>query len=368
MLPLTLAGQTELAQSHRMAVRVQVLHADRPVFELSGRMVGASVTASADRAIMRNLSGSLVDPEGTLSVTDAGDLLSPYDAEVKPWRGVVLPSGARDWVPLGVFRLTNSDISDGPDGTTIDLTGQDRALIYQVPLPGPVTIPAGTPVEKAIELLLAKVNGALQFQPWITKTTVGPLIYESDTQAWDAALTLAESVGGWLFHDRDGLCRLAPFDTVSAPGQRFERTLLTVSKGEDADEIHNSVIMQSSDSGAVVRVIAEDTDTLSPTYVNGRFGRRQITVTNPHLGTVQQAERAATARLVQELGRSQTVSWECVPDPQTDPGDVVIVHRPQAKVVNRQVVVASVSLALDVEGAMSVQGRRSIVGQSGQTL
>lgn len=34
-----------------------------------------------ERPIMRNLDVSLVDPGGTLSLADAGELLSPYDAE-----------------------------------------------------------------------------------------------------------------------------------------------------------------------------------------------------------------------------------------------------------------------------------------------
>jgi len=270
-------------------------------------------------------------------------------------------------VPLGVFRLTSTDVKDGPDGLTVSLTGQDRALGFQVPLPGPVTIPAGTPVERAIRLLLQRVNGSMLYSPWITGRTVGPLLYEADSDAWDSALTLAESVGGWLFHSRNGRCVLAPYAGALTPTvQRFEKTLLSVSRSEDADSIRNSVVVQSAESGVgKITATAEDTDPQSPTYVLGRYGRRQVTVTNPHVGTPAMALGAAQARLIRELGRSQQVTWSCVPDVQTDPGDSVVVHRPRAGLHERKLVVAGVSLPLGVEGEMTVTARRSIVLQGG---
>lgn len=85
--------------------------------------------------------------------------------------------------------MTRSEVSDSPSGTVLDLTGLDRAKKYQVPLPGPVTINAGTPVERAIRELLSRVNGGLRYRPWITGRTVGPLLYEADAEAWDSALT-----------------------------------------------------------------------------------------------------------------------------------------------------------------------------------
>lgn len=370
MYPLTARGRAVQARSHRIAIRVEVIHGGRVVTELVGYVTGGSVNAETDRPIMRNLTLTIVDPDGTLSATDVGDLLSPYDAEIKPWRGVVTSSGVVNWVPLGVYRLTSTSVDESDEGLVVSFTGQDRALTYQTPLPGPVTVPAGTAVETAVQALLARVNGALQFRPWTTGRTVGPLLYESDTQAWDAALTLAESVGGWLFHDRDGVCVMAPYaNTVSSSLLRFESTLLSVSRGEDADEIHNVVVVQSSESGSgVIRATAEDTNPDSPTYARGAYGRRQITVTNPHVGTPAQAVEAAQARLIQELGRSETVSWECVPDVQLDPGDVVTVHRPRAGVVNRRVVVAGVVLPLGVDGAMSVSARKSVITQAGAAL
>jgi len=355
------------AQSHRAVFRLHVLHGRMVVAELSGVVLSGQVTADPERSIMRNLALSIVDVDGTLSNTDLGGLLSPYEAEVRPWRGVVLPSGDREWVPLGTFRLTNSDITDGDSGMSVNLTGHDRALIYQTPLPGPVTISAGTPVETAIGTLLSRVYAGFSWDPWRTGVTLGPLLYDSSDQAWDAALTLAESVGGWLFHDRMGEPVFAPFgNNPSTASQRFAETLLSVTKGEDSDEIHNSVVMQSTDSGVGrIVAVAEDLDIASPTYVNGRHGRRQITITNPHIGGPVQAKQAAVAQLTRELGRSETITWECVPDLRTDPEDLVKVHRPRAGVVDRQVSVASLSMPLDVTGSMQVTGRRTIIGQDG---
>lgn len=352
MFPLTSAGQVVQGQSHQRVVQVQVLHGGRAVAELAGAVLSGSVDSQADQPILRSMSLTVVDESGHLSKTDVGEVLSPYDAEIRLLMGVVLPSGRPDVVPLGVFRLASTSVEDGPEGLVVALTGQDRALGYRVPLPGPVTIPAGTPVEKAIRLLLQRVNGAMRYSPWMTGRTVGPLLYEADSEAWDSALTLAESVGGWLFHDRNGGCVLAPYAGALSPTvQRFDKTLLSVSRSEDADGIRNSVVVQSAESGVgKITATAEDTDPQSPTYVLGRYGRRQRTITNPHVGTPAMAVQAAQARLVRELGRSQQVTWRCVPDVQPDPGDSAIAHRPRAGLFERKLIVAGTSLPLNVEG------------------
>lgn len=380
MDPLTARGAVLQGRSHNLAIRALILHAGRAVYEMSvypttdqladrpGQVLSSRVTADVDRPTMRSLAISLVDPTGELSRTDAGQLLSPYDAEVQPWRGVVLPSGVPDWVPLGVFPLTRSEVSDSPSGTVLDLTGLDRAKKYQVPLPGPVTINAGTPVERAIRELLSRVNGGLRYRPWITGRTVGPLLYEADAEAWDSALDLAESVGCRLFHDRRGVCVLAPYAGGSAAttSLRFERTLLKVTRSEDADNIHNVVTVQSSESGiGKITATARDVDLTSPTYYNGPFGSRPLVITNPYVGTPAQALEAAQARLIQELGRSEEVSWECVPDAQVDPGDMVVVNRPTAGLFDRQLVVSTISLPLGVDGTMKITARKSIITQAG---
>lgn len=377
MWQLSPAGAAVQAQTHTSASRVQVLHGGRVIHELSvygsaeqeqdnrSHLLSSSVDAEVGRPILRTGTVSLVDAGGDLSLTDARELFSPYDAEFAVWRGPVLRSGAVDWAPLGRFRATQADTSDSPSGTVINLTLQDLSLIYDVNLPGPVTIPARTPAEQAIGLILSRVNRGFSWDPWRTGLTVGPLLYDSSDNALEAALDIAVSVGGWFHHDRLGEPILAPFGAATrAPSQRFADTLLSVSKGEDADEIYNSVLMRSSDSAAgVVEGLAQDLNPNSPTYV-GR-GIRQLTVVNQHLATVDQAKQAAAARLLLELGRSETVSWECVPDVRTDPEDAVTVHRERAGVYERRVVVSALSLSLDVTGSMTVTGRRAVAGEEG---
>ncbi len=378
MLLMSPTARALLGQSHTAAVRVQILHGGQPVHELAvytpaeqaadrGRVIDCKVKSAAGRPILRNLSAALCDPDGELSRTDAGELLSPYDAEIKPFSGVVLPSGRAELTPLGVFRLTNSAVSDGPRGITVDLTGLDRSLVYQTNFSGAVTIPAGTPVEDAIELLLSRVNAGFSWHPWLTGVTVGPLLYDADEQAWDSALTLAESVGGWLHHDRDGVPVLEPYGS-SATSASGGFLITKVSKDEDSDEIHNSVVMQSAAGVGLISVTVRDEDPNSPTYVGGAMGERQLTVVNPHLGSVAQAEQAAAARLVQELGRSQTVAFSCVPDPQADVGDAHTLHQPRVGVVNRRVVLDSIDLSLDVESEMTVVARRSVVAPDGSLV
>jgi hypothetical protein len=78
---------------------------------------------------------------------DIDDLLSPYDCEIKPYRGVKTPAGW-EMVPQGVFELTARNVvGDGQ----VQLTGQDRAMIFQGGMPGQLAVNVGTPVEQAIQ-------------------------------------------------------------------------------------------------------------------------------------------------------------------------------------------------------------------------
>lgn len=382
--------------------RVDILHGGRSVYQLE--VLDGGVQSQAGRAVRANLSATLVDPTGELTTGDVGDLLNPYDCEVAPWRGVeylvksygelwtpnagfgLQPFGTsgfggvevstifttrreQELAPLGVFGLTSREVSDGPDGLTIRLTGQDRAMGYQVPMRSALAIPGGTPVEDAIARLLAAVNPSLTLFAMVTGRTVGPLLYAPDEDVWQAAQELAQSVGAVLYHDRTGQCVLTPAGPGRWPVAAYaegDGLLLDLDRTEDSDSIRNVVVAQST-NGAI-RVVAYDDDPTSPTYAGGRYNFRPFILENQHFSTVEQAQQAAVAALVRELGRAETVNFSAVPDPGLDVGDVVTVHRPRAGLNRRPVVIDSIDMPLAVDGQMRVGCRKSVLAQDGEVL
>ena len=338
------------------------------------------MNTAAGRAVMRNLSATVVDPTGRLGGGDVDDLLSPYDSEVAPYRAVKVgrtPAGAPvwEWVPQGVYGLTGRSV-DG-DGR-VQLSGQDRAMNYQGGMTLQVAISAGTPVETAIQRLLVMRNPNLQLRTWRTGYTVGPLLYQPDIDVWAEAQKLAQSVGGWLWHDREGYLHFTSLAPTSAKIQaRYadgDGLLLKATRKEDSDSISNVVVVQNtsqqSSSGGVeiITATAADTNPRSPTYERGRYGRRVKVITNQSITSQQQAVQAATAGLVQELGRTETANAVVVAHPGLDCLDMASVHRPRVGLLNRTLVVQATDLPLTAKEAMSIQFRKYILTEDGQTI
>lgn len=368
MWPFSGAARNQLAQSHTMVATLEVLHGGRPVYTLAP--TDGSVGAQVGRAVLRNLTATVADPTGELSGGDLTDLLSPYDCEVVAWRGVLATPGdlnSAEWAPLGVFGLTSKDVAG--DGSVV-LTGQDRAARYQGAMSGGLSISAGTSIEDAIAKLLTTRNSGLHMHTWVTGYTCGPLLYSPDIDVWAEAQKLASSVGGWLYHDRSGDLVFGPLlptsTTLVTRLAEGEGRLLSAKRTENADSISNVIVMRSSDNR--YQAVAEDTDPSSPTYARGRYLRRVKVITNEHIGSVAQAQQAATTELIRELGREETVVATVVADPSLDPLDTVVVHRPLAGLIERSLVIEEMEVPLTADAAMTLNFRGYILTRDGQTL
>ena len=365
MWPFDGATRNQLAQSHTMCARVDVLHGGRPVFTLTP--TAGSVTAQAGRTVMRNLSATVADATGALSGGDITDLLSPYECELAAYRGVIL-AGTAVWAPLGVFRPTGRQ-ADGVG--QVQVTAQDRAILYQGPMTGSLAISGGTAIEDAIRLLLTTRNPGVHMHTWITGFTCGPLLYSPDIDVWAECQKLAQSVGGWLYHDRTGeLVFGSLLPTSLLPTARWAEgggLLLSATRQEDSDTIHNIVVVQNADK--TITAIAEDDDPTSPTYSRGDYGRRPAPViTNASISSVEQAQQAANTALIRELGRTETATATIVPDPTLDPLDAATVHRPIVGLVERTLIVDSLECPLTAADLMTVNFRKYILTRDGATL
>jgi hypothetical protein len=366
------AARQLLAQSHTMNAKIEVLHGGKPVYTLVP--YSGTVNAAAGRSVMRNLGCTVTDPTGRLGGGDVDDLLSPYDCEVKPYRGVLTPAGW-EWVPQGVFGLTARNVvGDGQ----VQLTGQDRAMVYQGGMPGQVAFNFGTPVEQAIQTLLNTRQPGLQLKSWNTGYAVGPLLYKADVDVWNEAQKLAQSVGGWLWHDREGYLNFGPLSprtfTISGRYEDGDGILLKANRKEDSDTIHNVVVVQNSSQqtatgGAlIISAMAADTDPTSPTYYKGRYGTRTHVITNQTVTSQQQAQQAAALTLVTELGRVETATISVSPHPGLDPLDLVTVDRPSVGLVERTLAIQEVDLPLIARDPMAIQFRKYILTEDGQTV
>lgn len=367
MWPFPGAARNELAQSHTALSKVVILRAGKGVLPLTA--VTGNVNTDTGRSTMRNLTATLTDPTGALSGADIDDMLNPYQAEVAAYRGVYVPStGQSVYAPVGVYQLTARQVTGLG---SIDITGQDRAIIYQGSMTTALTVSGGTPTEVAIQQLLIARNPGLQMRTWITGFTCGPLVYPPDINVWNEAQLLAQSAGGWLYHDRQGVLVFGPLLPASArPVSRYSEgdgLLLEVTRTEDSDTIHNVVVVEKA-AGSAIRAVVMDTDPTSPTYAGGKYGKRVLTIQNQAVGTIQQAQQVARNQLIQELGRSETVALTVVPDPTLDVMEAITVNRPTADLYNRGLVVATIDMPLAVTDPMHITCRKFILTEDGQQV
>jgi hypothetical protein len=368
MYPRSKQAAALIRQSHSPVSALDVLHGGKPVARLL--FTAGSINAEGGRTVTRNFTGTVIDPTGGMDGSDIDDLLSPYDCEVAPKRGVLLSDGSVELAPQGVFQLTNRAVTDPG---SISVTGQDRAIIYQGGMDNTLAISGATPVETAIRKLLVTRNKALQMHTWVTGFTCGPLLFTPDINVWDEALSLAKSVGGFLYHDREGnLVFDQSLPTSGDPVATYsysDGVLLDASRSEDTDTIRNVVVVESAKAGVagLVRAVAEDTDPTSPTYAGIR--RRVMTVTNQYVASVAQAQQMARAELVRELGRSETATPVIIPDPFLDPNDVIMLDYPQKGLIKRALTIASFTLPLGVGGGgMSLDCRKSLIAADGRVI
>jgi hypothetical protein len=101
--------------------------------------------------------------------------------------------------------------------------------------------------------------------------------------------------------------------------------LIKPSRRLTRDGVYNAVVAsgEGTDTAAPVRALAVDASPESPTYFYGRFGPVPRFFTSPFLATFSQAQGAASAMLLRNLGLPYNVDLSAVPNPALEPFDPV---------------------------------------------
>lgn len=297
---------------------------------------------------------------------DAYGFLTPYGNEIRLWRGVVLPDGTVEEVPLGVFVIVNVEVTDGASGSSVSVTGADRSLrISRARWTEPYSI-SSTPTETAIDDLL--LDRWIDVQTSFTETgttvvraTVGT---EANADPWQDALRIAEAAGFDLYFDGDGIAVLEPareYETATPDAvylQDDEAMVLTLTRSLNAEQTYNGVIAtgEGTELADVYRGEAWDEDPDSPTYRYGAFGQVPRFYSSSLLGSDDQAQAAAEAILARGKGLTEQINWTQIVDPSLDAGDVVVVVNENTK-VNRTLILDRLTIPLDPARPMAAVAR-----------
>ena len=362
------AFRPALADSHVVATRVRARSATGVFTTLT--TVGGSISVDIDRAVRRDCSTlEIVSENGSLIPTSTTSLLSPISgAELWIDRGIQYNNGSTEYVPLGRFGWTTVTVDYQADGAHIYLDGiQDRSQrIIQATYNKMYSVSSAVAVETVISTILKRAWPSMPGVNLLPTTgrTIAERSFgiEGDSDPWTDCVQIAEEFGYRLFFDVTGQVKMTRIGTSlsgSLVTYSSDYPLVTnIQRSWNDENTYSGVIATGSGTRMFqpYRAVAYDDNVTSPTYYLGPFGKRIRVYTSTTIGSTAQAALIAKTQLQKTLGVAETVTWEQIPDPSLDVGDVVTLKYPNIS-LNRAYRIDRLEIPLDVSSLMTVTAR-----------
>ena len=366
MYAASAAFKAEIKKSHTSLAIAEVWNSDRKLATLA--IDKGRVSVSNNNTIRRTCEIHLITDRTTANLvpTTGFDNITPFGNELKLFRGVQYLDGSTEYIPLGVFAITDVMIKDTDSGVEMTIQGQDRSLyIQRAKWTQPYQM-LSTTLEASLTAMLQYVypNTSTNFPT--TNVTVQQIVYGADNSndPWSDAVSLAALVGYDLYFDVTGVCSLKKFpdtstSTVAATFVEGKQTLITsLDRTISSKDTYNGVIYTVSGSkiATPIRVEVWDEDTTSPTYRYGVFGQAPTFINSSVLQTSADAIAAATSLLYTYIGAQEQINWISLVDPTLDANDVVYVSTAGSK-VSRLLIIDALDIPLESSGTMNATAR-----------
>lgn len=298
------------------------------------RPTGGTITDTTKSGVRRVLNLELAPEPGLF------DLLSPIGTTLNVTAKITYLDRSTLDIPMGVFDVDSERSSEGRGGISItapDKWGRVQRARYLIP---DKSTP-GVPVQVQISAIL---HGALGVDEPINnyttrQATVGALVWEKDRAK--AIIELAESIGAWVYFDREGVFTIADIPTIGASADWLidsgsNGVLVDLDRERSRTDTANVVVVESSAAeGALFPTqVVWDDDPASPTYAGpnplaypasgaGPFGIVTRYYDTPVLSDVGSARAAGMSILARVSGLASQVSLSQVQNPAVDAFDVI---------------------------------------------
>ena len=271
-------------------------------------------------------------------------------------------------VPLGVFVMTEVNLEDAGQGSTMQIIGVDRSIrVQKAQWVDPYQIAASANLGSAISLVLSDRWSEVEtdFQD-TTQVVPGSVLglQSGGRDPWADVLKLAQAGGFDLFFDNEGIAVLSavPDPSEQTPVEVYvegdEAMVLTVNRRLSTDQTFNGVVVtgEGTNIRPPVRAVAFDEDPASPTYRFGAFGERPTFISSPVVTTAAEAAQVAVSELAKLKGAEENVDWTQITDPSLDAGDVIEVQNTGTR-LSRVMVLDKVIVPLTADQAMQATAR-----------
>lgn len=345
----------KIAESHTPVTVVQLFRTDGSVEVLN--VTGGSVTVDRGQAVRRTC--TVTSPDVSLIPHTAADKAATYGAQLRIQRGVRYSDGTQELVPLGLFRLDS--VTGDPDNGPVTLSGKSLEIaVSDDKFTAPYKAAAGGAIANITSLITRSLPGA-SVSATAPDATLGPRTWDVQGDPWSAVQELATGMGAEVYADPDGVFQISllPDPLTTAPvwtvGAGESGVYVKANRGMSADKVYNAVLASGENTEAntaPVSSLVTDSDTSSPTYWGGPFGRRPLFYSSAVLTTTGACTAAATYKLRTSVAPNATANLTSLPNAALVPGDVIRVVYPDGSKELHQV--QSLTVPLDIGGDFSI--------------
>lgn len=366
MYPTSAAFKAAVSIDHVVIAKAEVWASDRKLIDLE--IDNGKVSVSTSNAIRRTCEVHLTTDRTTANLVpdDGFDYLAPFGNQLRVYRGIQYADGTEEYIPLGVFVITEVQISDTNDGVSMTIRGEDKSIIIsRNKWTSAYQMVSGT-LEASLLALLQNRYPDVETSFPTTNVTINQVILGADSNVdpWKDAVMIAQLVGYDLFFDVRGVVTMRQFPTLDAASvvATYEEgngtTITSLDRRISTKETYNGVIysVEGSQVTTPVRVEVWDEDTTSPTYRYGVFGSVPTFITTNLISTSAEAIKAATLLLNTYIGQQEEIQFESIVDPSLDVNDVIYVKSEGSK-VDRTVIIDSMDIPLDYTSSLNVTTR-----------
>lgn len=336
-----------LRLSHEVVSYVEMIAPDQEAVPLTALEGDVAVDRSAQ--VRRSLNCRVIDPTGTITPRETGEVLTPYGTLLRAYRGIKWMDRTGTWVeeicPLGVFRLSRSSITYKADGTSeISLEAYDFSrTIQRDKFLTPYVVNPETNILTAIKEIVKRTFPAMEYDAISTALkTTAPMLFDTGGDPWDACTQLAKSMGCEIYFDAEGRLVVAPPpDRAAQPAPAFEYFdsdgghMIDLGRDFADEQAFNGVVVTGESPGdekPPVRAEAWDDSPSSPTYRRGNYGEVPHFITDNVAKTTEDCEKIAKAELALILGRPSSLSITALVNPSYEAGEVVHVKLDRADI------------------------------------
>lgn len=332
-----------LRGSHQRRVRVAVLDlSGNHVATLTNRLLDGEIVVDATQPVTRMAMLQLLDPRRSLdfdsNTPDDGALFA--DRMLRIHYAIYVTSLAR-WISCPVFTGPVVKLDRNGDILSVEAHGKEHLAMGE--MWRPLHLEKGTKKTDAIRTILERTGEDRFDIPGLPVRMPKPRTLGRFVQPWKAARKIATGMDRQLFYPGDGVCTLR---------RRPTTPVFTFNEGEDGeivgdvavthtlDELKNTILVRGGKpKGAKRRVqavaVAPANDPLSPDPVRG-LGRNQQKrwlverIDEDSIKSKREAQRKADRILDDRLRQTVAVTFDSMPIPHLDAGDLVRVRTDEA--------------------------------------